>query len=361
MRWVLNFGMIFFSLCSFSALSFAQYLPVGMYEGFLGNSGTALTDSKAASFYNPSLLKEKQDSSFSIGGTTFSSYKINSAFGDSRNTTFSPSYLGSVIVGTNLVHEFFYWTTGEIKQSLSQESAFLNVNYDYTQTDSAVGYSMAFRSVSLALQYGLQYNQGKYDVFRIEKDSVNNLTRSSQTRSLVQGANFLLGISTHQRFGGYSFGFQVQPNRLKLYQDNKMITKSTLHSGGVITDSTVETDAEQSLPGAMFRAGHSFRTQNHEFLTDTILIERASLTDAYSARQSFGYRFIASENWEYFCGFNRGIGKDSLSFSNDQYLSTGFSWRTRASRTAIGFYHSKYETEVLFESTGLNFSTEFTY
>ncbi len=320
-----------------------------------------MTDSKAASFYNPSLLLEKKDSSFSLGGSTFSSYRINSAFGSERSTAFAPSYLGSVIVGTNLVHEFFYWTTGDIKLSLAQESASENLTHDYSNSESALGYSMAFRSVPLAMQFGLKYAESQNDTLQILKDPTNNVTETIQSRSEIQSAIFLFGMSTFQRFGGYGLGFQVQPNRLKLFENKKMNSRSTRHSGTSIVDSTSDGAVQSSLPGVMIRIGHSFRTHSHEFLTDTVLNESIAGSDSYKTRQSFGYRFIGNDVWEYFCGLNRGIGKNSLSFSEDQYVSTGFSWRTRASRSAVGIYYSKNETDVLFESTGLNFSTEFTY
>ena len=100
----LNFLGISIVLC-FSLNTFSQ-VPIGLNEGMMGNTGTASFESTAASYYNPSLLTEKKENSFSIGGYSFNVIQSEQDNLKMNSTTLSPSYVSSLQRFENFVHEF---------------------------------------------------------------------------------------------------------------------------------------------------------------------------------------------------------------------------------------------------------------
>lgn len=359
-------SLAFFFACFTSLPTLAQSLPVGLYEGMMANTGVATTKSKAASYYNPSLLRQRQDNAFSLNGNSIGS--INSK---SEGSTFSsslglaPSYLSNLVVGDALVHEFFVANT--LQGLFSWESKKNENSFDAEANISRMisGYSMAFKSIPFAIQFLARYSEVK--TFGVSESSypAQDIYVVSRTKSEYKNLNVGLGLSTHFQFDHYTFGVNFNSRGLSLYNHNKGSSKIFTHGQPNPGDFTVSEDnnarATVTNEEGKLLVGHGFKIGHHEFLTDSVFIEESANLDRYTFAQSFGYRYGASDGHQLLCGLSHRFGADVDYFGQNFNTSVGYSWKTRALRSAIGLYYGKENTTIESSTAGVIFGSEYEY
>lgn len=354
------------TLCFVSSAALAQSLPVGLYEGMMANTGVATTRSKAASYYNPSLLRQRQDNAFSLNGNSIGS--INSK---SDGSTFSsslglaPSYLSNLVVGDSLVHEFFVantlqglfaWQSNRDENSFDAEA---NINRMVS------GYSMAFKSIPLAIQFLARYSEVKTFGVSESSNPSQNIYIVSKTKSEYKNLNVALGLSTHFQFDHYTFGVNFNSRGLSLYNQNTGSSKVFSHGipnpGDFTVSENDQARASVTNEEGKLLVGHGFKIGHHEFLTDSVFVEESANLDRYTFNQSFGYRYGAADGHQLLCGFSHRFGADVAYFGQNFNTSVGYSWKTRALRSAMGFYYGKENTTIESSSVGVVFGSEYEY
>jgi len=354
------------TLCFVSSTALAQSLPVGLYEGMMANTGVATTRSKAASYYNPSLLRQRQDNAFSLNGNSIGS--INSK---SEGSTFSsslglaPSYLSNLVVGDALVHEFFVANTlqGLFAWQAQTDETFFDAEANINRMVS--GYSMAFKSIPFAIQFLARYSEAKTFGVGESSFSAQGIYTLAKTKSEYKNLNVALGLSTHFQFDHYTLGVNFNSRGLSLYNHNKGSSKIFTHGSPTPGDFTVsENDKARATvtnEEGKLLIGHGFKIGNHEFLTDSVFAEESGNLDRYTFTQSFGYRYGAADGHQLLCGFSHRFGADVDYFGQNFNTSVGYSWKTRALRSAIGFYYGKENTTIESSSVGIVFGSEYEY
>lgn len=354
-----------FGLFLSSQMAQAQSLPLGLYEGLMGNSGVALYDSKAASYYNPSLLKNRQDSAFSINGTTIGT--VTSKSDDTRFSSqlgLAPSYLSSIIVGSALVHDFFVANLVSSQFVLNNQSGTSIFEAQASLSRIHGGYTMAFRDFPFALQALFRYNEFKTFGF-IESSQAPNISTTAKVSSEYKSIKTAIGLSTHVAFEHYTFGVNYVSRGYGLYKKNQNTSKSFSHNAPNTGDYTIieNNDGQSSVVDESQRLsiGHGFRAGSHEFLTDSIFAENSDSLNKYNYFQTFGYRLNSDSGHQYLCGLSHRFGPDIKYFGQSIYASTGYSWTTRALRSAIGLYYSAERATSEASSAGFTFASEFAY
>lgn len=347
-------------------------VPMGLYEGMMGNSGVAISDPTAASYYNPSLLRKKRFDAYAISGNTLGSYSSKSDSNQYSSFSFNPSYLSTVIVGDHLVHELyilnlspsnlkFVSTTASSDATVNSES-----NYDINQF--LAGYSMAFRSVPLALSYFGEYSQLKTFGFS-DSTSLTNTSRStSATRTDYRSLGLGVSVSGHNTFGNssdYTLGYHFRSRQLRIYSKSEGSIKTYTHGSPSASDYSVSevqsSNSSIETLGSLLTIGHGFKIGAHEFLTDSQFQESSQLGYKYAMTQSFGYRMNSSQGHQILLGINHRLGSEIKYFGQAAYYSVGYSWLTRALRSGVGayIYSSRVEQDVFM--AGLTFGSEFAY
>ncbi len=335
----------------------------------MGNSGAALSDSTAASYYNPSLLNKKKDSSYSLAGNTLGSFSSKSENKETTSFALNPSYLGSVIDGTFLVHEFFLAniSPSKVKTILTtQTSSQLSRSEISTdQTQFLFGYSMAFRSIPFALSYFGQFNQISSVGFNETTSLISNARSTAATKSDLKSLGVGISVSGHTSFKGYSLGYQVRSRQVSVYKRSEALLTTFLHGGANATDytkTTTDTSSEQAQElGSSFIVGHGFKFEDHEFITDSQFQEGTDLNYTYNLSQTFGYRMNSASGHQFLCGFSHKLGNDIKYFGQSAYYSVGYSWLTRANRSVIGAYVFSSKLQQDNFAAGLTFGSEFAY
>lgn len=344
---------------------------MGLYEGMLGNSGAAISDTTAASFYNPSLLSKKKANSYSLSANSFGSVKSKNQDTEYSSLTLNPAYLSTVIVGSYLVHEiFFYSTTPSKLNYITKTTTAEFSNSTETQSDNNqinFGYSMAFQTIPFALSYFAEYLQFKS--FSFAESNSNTSILKSTTASKSELTSFGLGVSAsgHFTIDNYTFGANFKSRRLTIYK--KRTGSGTIYSYGAAgaTDykkELLETDSANTMPtffGNSIIIGHGFKIGDHEFLTDTNLDEESELNYRFRATQTFGYRMNSDFGHQFLCGISHLINSDIRYFGQSAYYSTGYSWLTRTQRSTIGLYYYSSRLEQEISAVGLTFGSEFNY
>lgn len=344
-------------------------LAVGLYEGLLGNSGAAISDPTAASFYNPSLLNKKVDNSYSLAGNTLGSFSSKSENKETTSFALNPSYLSSIIVGRALVHEFFLANVSpsKIKTVVTSDSAIelkrSEANID--QTQFLFGYSMAFIDIPFALSYFGQFNQISSVGFNENVSKLSNARSTASTKSDLKSLGVGISISGYTSFENYSFGYHFRSRQISVYQDNEASVTTFLHGGGSPIDyskTTTEMTGERGQElGSSFIIGHGFKFGDHEFLTDSQFQESAEMNYTFSLNQTFGYRMNSHAGHQILCGVSHKIGDDVKYFGQSAYYSVGYSWLTRANRSVVGAYVYSSQLQQDNFAAGLTFGSEFTY
>jgi hypothetical protein len=348
-----------------STQALAQVMPLGLYEGLMGNTGTATTHSTAASYYNPSLLRQRTDNAFSINGNTVgtsSSKDNNSTFSSSLGL--SPSFLSDLVVGDALVHEFFLATTlqGQFNWQVTTPSS--SFDSDLSINRVVAGYSMAFKAIPFALQVLGRYSEAKSYGVEETSDTTNNIYSVSKVKTDFKNFNVALGVSSNFNFGAYTFGVNFNTRGLSLYNKNEGSTKTFTHgplpTDYVITE-TGEGRASVSSEEGKLSIGHGFKVGDHEFLTDSLFLEHSSNLNHYDFIQSFGYRYGSANSHQVLCGLGHAFGQDIKYFGQSMNASVGYSWTTRQLRSAVGLYYSQNSTTIDATSAGVIFGSEYEY
>jgi hypothetical protein len=343
----------------------AQVMPLGLYEGLMGNTGAATTHSTAASYYNPSLLRQRTDNAFSINGNT-----VGSSSSKNEDSTFSsslglsPSFLSDLIVGNALVHEFFLATTlqGQFNWQVTTPNS--SFDSDLSINRVVAGYSMAFKAIPFALQVLGRYSEAKSYGVEEKSDTVNNIDSVSKIKTDFKNFNVALGVSSHFRFDAYTFGVNFNTRGLSLYNKNEGSTKTFTH-GPLPTDYVItESDmgrASVSNEESKLSIGNGFKVGDHEFLTDTLFLEHSDNLNHYDFIQTFGYRYGSEKSHQLLCGMGHAFGPDVKYFGQSLNGSVGYSWTTRMLRSAVGLYYSRNDTTIDATSAGVIFGSEYEY
>lgn len=359
--------MLFFFLF-FVSVSRAQ-APIGLYEGLLGNSGAALTDASAPSFYNPSLLARKVSDSYAISGNTFGTFASKSDSQETSSVNVYPSYLSSIFASESLVHEIFL-----INLAPSRIKNVITINnISATSTNESnregnkilVGYSMAFRKVPFALSYFAQYSEIQEFGFAEYSEIATDLRKTSISKGRYTSVAAGISVSGFAQFDSYALGYNLKLRPAILYTKNKAEIKNYIRGETAASDYRESVEESQmtsvDLIGTAIIIGHSFRAGEHEFITDTLLAEKNKQSNSYELSQSFGYRLNSGSGHQYLCGLSHGMGGDISYFGQRLYLSTGYSWINKINRSTVGvyFYRSRIEEKV--DAAGLTFGSEFSY
>ena len=360
--------LLAFAIVIFASPSPAQ-TPIGLYEGLLGNSGAALTDASAPSFYNPSLLARKSSDSYAISGNTFGSFSSKSDSQEARSVNVYPSYLSSIFVSESLVHEIFLinLTPSRIKNiETSNTGNSTSINESNREGNKILlGYSMAFRKLPFALSYFAQYSEIQEFGFIEYSELTTDLRKTSIIKGSYTSLAAGLSVSGFAHFDSYTLGYNLKLRPAVLYTKNKAEIKNYIRGETAASDYRVSVEESQlssvDLIGTAMIIGHSFRVGEHEFITDTLLAEKNKQSNSYELSQSFGYRFYSGSGHQYLCGLSHGLGGDVSYFGQRLYLSTGYSWVNKINRSTVGlyFYRSKVDEEV--DAAGLTFGSEFSY
>lgn len=346
----------------FSQQSTAQMVPIGFYEGLMGNSGVAISDSTASSYYNPSLLTYKNKNSYSLGGNSFSNF--NSSFNDTKinSSKISPSYLSSVQVFESFVHEFYLTNILSLDaQIISPNPTGGEFQYNIRQDHYQMGYTFAFPALPMGFQTSLRFKEAKTNGFYEFQDSLSALT------SYIQGTNrqidFLISMGAAHQLGSYKIGYKYLSRGWAIYKKNEGQIKyySYVPLSNQYSKSQSEFIYDQPSSGETISIGHGFKINDHEFLTDSQFVETSDLTHTYDWSQTFGYKLSSLSGYQYMCGLSHVISKEIKYFGQNIYLSTGFSWLNKASRSAFGIYYYANKLSSETRSYGLTFSSELTY
>lgn len=336
----------------------------------MGNSGVALSDPTAASYYNPSLLRRKKKDSYSISGNTFGTLTSKTETTKITSLAFNPGYLSTILVGEALVHEFFMANASPSKLNIAMD--FKDSNFSgrsemkADQTRFLFGYSMAFKSVPFALSYFGVYNQSEVTGFSQFTSLISNWRSTQASTSDLKYLG--LGVSASgytETNSGYTLGYQLRTRRWIVFKKDVTKNSSFIHGGTSPTDytqfdSTYENESSIDT-GSNFTIGHGFVNGDHEFITDSNFTERGDLNYAFSMTQTFGYRLNSKAGNQFLAGFAHQLGSEVKYFGQSAYYSVGMSWLKNSLRSTFGVYalSSRISQDVF--AAGLTFGSEFSY
>lgn len=253
-------------------------------------------------------------------------------------------------------------------QTITDLSTATSISIDEMNVDVSriiVGYSMAFRSIPFALSYFAQYSQVQEFGYTQFADLTSSLRTTSVAKGNYNSLSAGISVSGHSRFDGYTLGYNLKVRPVMIYKKNEAEIKRFTRGATVPTDYSEQTiKSEVKTPEALntiFSIGHAFQTGEHEFITDSQLIEKTNQSHSYDLFQSFGYRLSSSSGHQYLVGVSHSIGSATRYFGQNMYLSTGYSWLNKINRSTLGlyYYQSKIGSEVI--AAGLTFGSEFSY
>jgi hypothetical protein len=346
-----------------TSLLWAQ-ISVGLRESALGNSGVAISESTAPSFYNPALLSERKQSYYSLTGNTLTSYQSSDHAGSFSSTKLAPNYLSSIHSFETFIHEFSLANRVSI-DSRSTLSVGSGTNTIYLKADQYVlSYAMAFRKFPIGFQVGLRMNEQNYQINQIAEDASSatgvNINMSRRIADLFAAFG---GI--HQLGNNYRFGYKYESRGKNIY--NKLESDGFYYSYDKIGNnfSSGKTNGPiavgSSTTGQSIAVGHSFTWNDHEFLTDSRFLEDVTLNNKYSFSQSFGYKVNYTNKIQFMCGMAHRFKSELSSLAESNYYSSGFSWLTNTMRSSISAYYSQEQNETDTQSAGITFGSEFSY
>lgn len=350
-----------FFLCFLSATYTQAQIAVGLKESALGNSGAAITESSAPSFYNPALLSERNKSYFSLTGTTLTSFKSSTENQDFNSTKFAPNYLSSINAFESYIHEFALINQVSIDTNSTAQITNGSRTSHLTTEQYILSYAFAFRNFPFGFQLGLHMNEQNVSLNQITSDAnaANGVTiNNSQT-----AASLFLGFGgIHQLGSNYRFGYKYEAPRLRVY-------KKTTQSGSYYNYDKVNDlfytgrpdfiSQDTNYNSQVITLGHSFSLNDHEFLTDSRMTEDSERKDTYTLHQTFGYKVNFSNKMQFMCGFSHQFGTGSPKLSESGYFSSGFSWQTNTLRSTVSGYYMQGDSDS--EIAGLTFGSEFVY
>lgn len=339
-------------------------ISIGLRESALGNSGVAIAESTAPSFYNPALLSDRKQSYFSLTGNTLTSYQSSDPNGSFTSTKLAPNYLSSIHAFENFIHEFSLAN----QMSVDSRSAFNiadGTKTVYLKADQYVlSYSMAFRDFPFGFQTGLRINEQNYQINQVtENTSFATGVNINMSRRIADLFVAFGGI--HQLGNNYRLGYKYESRGKNIY--NKLESDGFYYSYDKIgnnffsgkTNGPLEVGS--STTGQSVVIGHSFTWNDHEFLTDSRFLEGETLNNKYTFSQSFGYKVNYSNKIQFMCGIAHRFKSELSDLAESNYYSTGFSWMTHTMRSSISAYYSQEKNLSDIQSAGITFGSEFSY
>lgn len=342
---------------------------MGLYEGLMGNSGAALSDPTAPSYYNPSLLKRKKKDSYSLTGSTIGVLSSKSDNSEINSFALNPGYLSTILVGDSLVHEIFIANTSPSKLNivinLNTADSNFRLEQNVDQNQFLFGYSMAFKNIPFALSYFGQYTQINSTGFNEYKSLISNARSTGSSKLDFKTLGFGISVSGYAESGGYTMGYNLRSRQIILFRKDEQTNSTFVHGGNSATDYTrVDTKYEnQSVVsnGSAFSIGHGFQIGNHEFTTDSQFSEESDLNYKYTLAQTFGYKLNSASGHQLLTGLSHQIGPDVRYFGQSTYYSIGYSWLKNSMRSVFGayVYSSRIRQDIF--AAGLTFGSEFNY
>ncbi len=341
----------------------------GLYEGLMGNSGAALSDPTAPSYYNPSLLNRKVKDSYSLSGNTIGTLTSRSDSAEINSFALNPGYLSTILVGDRLVHEIFIANTSpskfKIVAKLDGPDSVAKFEQTIDQTQFLFGYSMAFKSIPFALSYFGQFTQKEISGFGEYTSLSSNLRSTTSVKGDFKALGLGVSVSGYATTGGYTFGYNLKTRQLIVYKKDETTNSSFVHGGTSPTDygrydSTYQNQTVVTN-GSSFIIGHGFQNGDHEFTTDSEFKETSDLNYKFVMTQTFGYKLNSASGHQLLAGLNHQIGPDVKYLGQSTYYSVGYSWLKNSLRSVLGgyVYTSKIGQDVF--AAGLTFGSEFTY
>jgi hypothetical protein len=355
-------GYIFkFFLFVLLCVSYAKaQIPVGLKESSLGNSGVAISDSSAPSYYNPALLSERHKSYFSLTGTTLTSFKSSKNTEEFRSTKFAPNYISSIQAFDSFIHEF------SLANQLSVDSSVITPVTDGSKTTNirsdqySLAYAFAFRNFPFGFQVGLRVNENNINLKQSTNDG--NIATGVDFDISQRVADMFVGFGgIHQLGTHYRFGYKYESPGLNFYKKSDRGGSYYIYNKTDNTFTTGQTQGsltETNLNSQVITIGHSFIVNDHEFLTDSRFLEQQGSKNSYDFYQTFGYKINFSNKMQYMCGFSQKFSDSPEAFDSN-YFSTGFSWQTSSLRSTLSGYYADGKDDT--QSAGITFGSEFTY
>lgn len=350
-----NVKYFLFSVCSLVVSNLQAQISIGLRESALGNSGAAITDSSAPSYYNPALLAEKEKSYFSLTGTTLTSFKSSTDGNEFTSTKLAPNYLSSIHAFENYIHEFSL--VNQVSLDFRTKTPVTNgSNTSHIKSDQYnVAYSFAFRNFPFGFQLGLRINEQNYHISQTTNDG--NIAEGIDWDIVHKVGHAFAGFGGIHQFGEhYRLGYKYETQGLKIYkkmeQDGSYYRYDKL-ANTFTTGKPQGTTDEGNFNTQLFTIGHSFTAGDHEFLTDSRFNEDYEQKNKYNFFQTFGYKINFTNKMQFMCGASHEFDTKA------NYFSSGFAWQTNTLRSTLSGYFAKDDGEM--ESAGLTFGSEYTY
>lgn len=342
--------------------SIAQDMPVGLFEGVMGNSGIATFESSAPSYYNPALLSLRKKKSIVLGGNTISSFLSKTDTNDTSGSSFSPTYISNIDVFESYAHEFFIVNIVDADIVSETTSNQTNMRFYMKVQNLAAGYSFAFPGFPMGFQVILYQNStsgvAPFDGIVGTKQTIGHV------RLQAKAFHVGIGISTILNFNDYNIGFNIRSRTAKLSETNKSNIKAYVYDSFANSLTESQGDSKNDFDGPAGNTvliGQAFKVGAHEFLTDSSFVESEILDQSYQWRQTYGYRLGLSEDHQFLVGLSHLINDKVKYFGQDAYYSTGYSWKTRSYRSSIGLFVRNEKVTSSNQIYGLTFNSEFSY
>lgn len=356
-------SILFFSIVLLSTkASLAQDMPVGLFEGLLGNSGAATFEPTAPSYYNPALLSLRKKSSIVVGGNTISTIVSKTDTSDTSGSSFNPTYVSNIDIFEPYAHEFFIVNIVDANLFSEATSDDVRMQFYLRTQNLAAGYSFAFPQFPMGFQVAL-YQMSTNGVAPF--DGILGTRRTvGHVRVDVKSYHLGLGISTILNYKDYNLGFNFRTRTAQLNKTDKSRIKDYVYDSGSnsFNEGLSEYKSDFGRPeGHTLLVGQAFRSGAHEFLTDSSFVESSELDQSYQWRQSYGYRLGLKEDHQFLVGLNHLINDKVKYFGQDAYYSVGYSWKTRSYRSSVGLFLRSEKVTSYSQIYGLTFDSEFTY
>ena len=354
--------ILFVLITTLALASPAQDMPVGLFEGSLGNSGVATFETSASSYYNPALLGLKKKNTLVLGGNTISSFVSKTQTSDTSGSSFNPTYISNIDVFESYAHEFFIVNIVDADIVSESVTAETKMRFYMKVQNVAAGYSFAFPKFPMGFQVILYQNS---NAGVAPFDGTVGTTRTfGHVRLESKSFHSGLGISTILNFNDYNLGFNFRTRAAKLTETNKSRFKAYVYEPNTNFFSELEGDTNSNFSSPMgntFLIGQAFKVGAHEFLTDSSFVESEQLDQSYEWRQSYGYRFGLNEDHQFLVGLNHLINDKVKYFGQDAYFSVGYSWKTRNYRSGVGLFLRNEKVTSSNQMYGLTFNSQFSY
>ncbi len=202
-----------------TTLSFAQDMPVGLFEGLMGNSGVATFEPTAPSYYNPALLSLRKKSSIVVGGNTISTIVSKTDTSDTSGSSFNPTYVSNIDIFEPYAHEFFIVNIVDANLISESTSAETRMQFYLRTQNLAAGYSFAFPKFPMGFQVAL-YQMSTNGVAPFD-GTAGALKSFGNVRVDVKSYHLGLGISTIINLKDYNLGFNFRTRTAKLNETDK--------------------------------------------------------------------------------------------------------------------------------------------